>query len=70
MAPKPLLTAEDVAEMLGVPTDYVYALARDDRIPHVRLGRYRRFREESIERWIAELEQGRVASSSNGPAVR
>jgi Helix-turn-helix domain len=33
-------------------------LARAGRIPHVRLGRYRRFRESAVEEWLRELETG------------
>ena len=47
-----LLTADEVAERLGVRTDWVWAQARAGRIPHVRLGRYRRFRESALEAWI------------------
>jgi excisionase family DNA binding protein len=53
-----LLTAEQVAELLGMGTDWVYAQVRANRIPHVKLGRYVRFRAESIELWIMELEHG------------
>ena len=52
-----LLTVEQVAERLGVTKDWVWAQARAGRIPHVRLGRYRRFREEALEQWVAELER-------------
>jgi len=51
-----LLTVEDVAERLGVTKDWVWAQARAGRIPHIQLGRYRRFREEALERWLEELE--------------
>ena len=44
-----LLTADEVAIRLGVSREWVWAQARAGRIPHVRLGRYRRFREEAIE---------------------
>ena len=54
----PLLTAHDVAERLGVTVDWVWAAARDGRIPHIKLGRYRRFREETLEAWIRDLERG------------
>lgn len=54
-----LLTAEDVAERLGVTTAWVWAQTRAGRIPNVRLGRYRRFREEAIEEWLEQLESGR-----------
>ena len=53
-----LLTAEQVAERLGVSRDWVWAHARAGRIPHIRLGRYRRFREEAVEAWVTQLEQG------------
>ncbi len=53
-----LLTAEDVAGMIGMGVDWIYAQVRTDRIPHVRLGRSVRFRAESIEQWICELERG------------
>ena len=52
----PLLTVDDVAERLGVTKDWVWSQARAGRIPHVRLGRYRRFRQEAIEEWLASLE--------------
>ncbi len=51
-----LLTVEDVAERLGVTKDWVWAQARAGRIPHIQLGRYRRFREEALERWLEDLE--------------
>jgi excisionase family DNA binding protein len=51
-----LLTAEELAELLGMRTDWVWAQARAGRIPHVRLGRYCRFRASAIEAWLEELE--------------
>jgi excisionase family DNA binding protein len=53
-----LLSAREVAEMLGVPTSWVYEQSRRGRIPTVTLGRYRRYRREAIERWLGELEAG------------
>ena len=55
-----LLTAQDVAALLQVPASWVYAEARAGRIPHVILGRYRRFRREAIEDWLAAAERGPV----------
>jgi len=51
-----LLTAKDVAAMLGVPTSWVYEQSRLGRIPTVTLGRYRRYRAEAIAAWVAQLE--------------
>ena len=56
-----LLTAEERAERLRVKTEWVWAQARAGRIPHVQLGRYRRFRESAIEAWLSELETGGTA---------
>lgn len=53
-----LLTADEVAELLGVTPAWVYEQSRAGRIPTVRLGRYRRYRREAIGRWIEELERG------------
>lgn len=47
----PLLDAEGVSELLGVPKTWVLAEARADRIPHIRLGRYVRFDPADLEAW-------------------
>ena len=52
----PLLTAAEVADLLGVPKSWVYEQSRKGSIPTVTLGRYRRYRAEAISRWIEELE--------------
>jgi excisionase family DNA binding protein len=57
-----LLTAEEIAERLGVKTQWVWAQARAGRIPHVRLGRYRRFRESAVEAWVCQLEAESTSS--------
>ena len=51
-----LLTAEEVAEILGVTTAWIYGQSRAGRIPTVKLGRYYRYRLEAIERWIVTRE--------------
>lgn len=53
-----LLNADDVAALLGVSRDWIYAEVRANRIPHVRLGRNVRFRASAIEAWIAGIERG------------
>lgn len=58
-----LLTAEDVAELIGMRTDYVYKLARRDQIPHHRFGRTLRFRAEAIEEWLRASERGTLNGS-------
>ncbi len=63
-----LLTAGEVADVLGVPVSWVYEQSRRGRIPTVTLGRYRRYRWEAIEAWVAELEAS--ASSPRGVGAR
>lgn len=53
---KSLLTARDVAALLGVRESWVYEQSRAGRIPTVTLGRYRRYRREAIEEWLKERE--------------
>jgi excisionase family DNA binding protein len=57
-SPRQLLTPREVADLLQVRPSFVYRLAREDRIPHVRLGeRYVRFDATALERWIAERSE-------------
>ena len=51
-----LLTAGELALLLRVTPAWVYAQTRAQRIPHVSLGRYRRYRRSAVLGWIEELE--------------
>jgi excisionase family DNA binding protein len=62
-----LLTAEEIAERLGMKTQWVWAQARAGRIPHVRLGRYRRFRESAVEAWLRNLEADSTTPATTTP---
>jgi excisionase family DNA binding protein len=44
-----LLTAAQLAERWQVPKAHVYALTRRDEIPHVKPGKYYRYRLDQIE---------------------
>ena len=73
-----LLTAEELAERWQVRAGHVYRLARDGRVPAVRLGRYVRFREDAIDAWERTASVGpptdgkcpRDAVTSGGAAQR
>ena len=66
-----LLTAEEVAQVLGMTVDFVYSLCRRDQIPHLRFGRTLRFRSEAVEGWLCASERGTLRRSSlNGAAPR
>ena len=43
--------------MLGMGVDWVWEQARKGHIPHVKLGRYRRFRRPAILAWLEQMEQ-------------
>ncbi|HEX4997906.1 MAG TPA: helix-turn-helix domain-containing protein, partial [Terriglobia bacterium] len=50
-----LLTAGDVAALLKVPLSWVYSRTRrrrGDTLPHIRLGKYVRFEEAQIRRYL------------------
>jgi excisionase family DNA binding protein len=51
-----LLTAEEVAALLRVTPAWVYAETRRHRIPHIRLGRYVRYRGDALALWMDQLE--------------
>jgi excisionase family DNA binding protein len=52
-----LLTADEVAEMLSVPTSWVRESTRSGAMPHVRLGRYVRYDPQAVEAWLQECRQ-------------
>jgi len=52
-----LLTAEEVAALLRVTPAWVYAATREHRIPHIRLGRYVRYRRDALALWMDQLER-------------
>jgi excisionase family DNA binding protein len=64
-----VLVAAEVAELLKVPVPRVYELARQGQIPHVRIGRQVRFRQEAVEAWITALENVRSEASAHPIAV-
>ena len=51
---EPLLTAKEVARLLAVPESWVREATRDGRLPHLCLGRYRRYQQSAIEAWLNE----------------
>src|SRR4051794_21217121 len=52
---QPLLTAADIAGLLGLPRSSVYDYARRkyDPLPSVGIGRHRRFVRRDVEVWLA-----------------
>ena len=55
--PGVLLTVEEVAQLLRVPRSWVYEHARPTSkpwLPHLKLGKYLRFRREDIDNFIRQ----------------
>lgn len=50
--PLDLLTPQRVADLLKVPKSTVYALCREQRIPHMRVGRRLVFQRDALAVWI------------------
>jgi excisionase family DNA binding protein len=49
-----MLTARQVAELLGVHENWVYDLAASGELPSYKLGGTRRFDRDEVHGWIAE----------------
>ncbi len=50
-----LLTVDELAARLKVPRSWIYQRTRlrgPDRLPHVKLGKYLRFEEETVRAWL------------------
>jgi excisionase family DNA binding protein len=56
----PLLTADEVAGLLGVSKEWVWDQSRRGLIPTITLGRFRRYRKEAVERWLLSIEDGTI----------
>jgi excisionase family DNA binding protein len=54
-----LLTASELAERLSVPEGWVREQTRANAIPHLRLGRYRRYEWPAVATWLEGQRSGR-----------
>jgi len=55
-----LLTVSEIASTLKVPVSWVYERTRksgSDRIPHIKLGKYLRFRWLAVREWLDSLNK-------------
>lgn len=49
-----LLTVPELAELLSVPQSWIYARTASGEIPHVRVGRYKRFNLRTVMAWLEQ----------------
>lgn len=54
----PLRTVPEVALRLGVPVSWVYAKVEAGELPHIKLGRYVRFDEAEVLRYLDAQRRG------------
>lgn len=55
---EPLLTVSEVAALLRVPVSWVYERTRrrgQERLPHLKMGKYLRFRSVEIQQYLETL---------------
>jgi len=53
-----LLTVDDVAARLRVTKSWIYIKTKTNELPHIKVGRYIRFRATDIERYLSAQSQG------------
>jgi excisionase family DNA binding protein len=53
-----LLDAGEIAQLLNVPVSWVRQETRAGRLPHLELGRYRRYEREAVLAWLSEQRAG------------
>lgn len=58
-----LLTAEQVSELFNVKVRQVNELARQGRLPAVKVGRLWRFPEDSLRGWIEENQTSLISQA-------
>jgi excisionase family DNA binding protein len=57
---EPLLSADEAAEHLRVHVKTLQKLARERRVPCVRMGKYWRFRLSALDQWVT-AQQNRIS---------
>jgi len=58
--PAKLLTVREVAELLSVPPSWIYERTRSrgvNRLPHLKMGKYVRFRLNEVEAYLETLRR-------------
>jgi excisionase family DNA binding protein len=67
---EPLITSEKAAQLLGIHPKTLQQMAREGRIPAVRVGKYWRFRNSDLDSWVrARVNCSRYAYRSEQETV-
>jgi excisionase family DNA binding protein len=63
---KKILSVTDLSEMLGVSTDTVYAMVRENQVPYIRVRRRILFFMDSIVEWLKnQTDQQMIAKQGD-----
>ena len=62
-----LLDAHEIASLLAVPVSWVRSSTRAGYLPHLRLGRYVRYREADVLAWLDAQTAGGAAWKRHRP---
>jgi excisionase family DNA binding protein len=54
---EPLLDAEEAAKHLRIHVKTIQKLAREQRVPCVRMGKYWRFRLSALDQWVTAQQE-------------
>jgi excisionase family DNA binding protein len=65
-----LMSARQVAELLGVHENWVYDQATRGDLPSYKIGGTRRFDPDDLRGWLAEHREGRSETLRSSPARR
>jgi excisionase family DNA binding protein len=56
---KPIMTVEEVADWLRIPSSTIYKLCLRGQIPCIKIGKHWRFQRKHIETWFEQKIQER-----------
>ncbi len=55
---EPLVDITEIEKATGLPRSWLYAQTAAGRIPHLKLGKYLRFRPSEVQRWLESHRRG------------
>jgi excisionase family DNA binding protein len=53
-----LIGVQELSRRYGLPTSWIYAKAEAQQIPHLKIGKYVRFRPSEVSAWIEAQRRG------------
>ncbi|MCP4568816.1 MAG: helix-turn-helix domain-containing protein [FCB group bacterium] len=61
-----LLTPQEMTDVLGIAVSTIYQWTHQEYIPHIKIGKFVRFRKSVVEKWLEKREKkGRLTKGIN-----